>query len=363
MAEDTARMKPESGFLLRLRTWRDAFPWLAIGDALKPATSVLHLALVSFAVLISWSLQELPTIFESDVVLDPSTLAEADLPITWFEVLMRPWGIAADCVVGPARTLLSGHHSFLKAIFLIVEQIILLGVWAIIGGQLIRQAGLAIAGRSPMSLVAGHRFALGRALSALATPLIPIIVVVAVATYFAFAAVLGRIPGIGIFLELLFQTLGIPLALIAGLIGFGAFLAIPLSWSAIFIEEDGSCFDGISRGYEYVLRRPLQLFAYLLLAMITISLLSLLAAGVIQIGTSVAVWGMSWVERNPRSSGLYFTNILNHGVTVAILIQAWCLQGWLYLLLRRSANYQELEDVWEVPIANPTVLPPLNIDR
>lgn len=214
-----------------------------------------------------------------------------------------------------------------------------------------------------MSLFGGLRFVLNRTVSALATPLIPIIVLFAIATYFALASGLGRIPGIGIFLELLLQALGVPLALIAGLMGFGALFAIPLSWSAIFLEEDGSCFDGISRGYEYVMRRPLQMIAYLLLAIATIALLSLLAEGVILAGTTVAIWGMSWVESSPTASAPILLNILKHGMTVAILVQAWCLLGWLYLLLRRSANYQELEDVWEVPPANPTDLPSLNVDR
>jgi hypothetical protein len=45
--------------------------------------------------------------------------------------------------------------------------------------------------------------------------------------------------------------------------------------------------------------------------------------------------------------------------TIVCYAAGWCLVSWLYLLLRRSANNQEIEDVWEQPRPSPSPLPTL----
>ena len=53
------------------------------------------------------------------------------------------------------------------------------------------------------------------------------------------------------------------LAIPCGVLVFGANFAVPLGWAAMAVEREPDPLDALSRGYEYLYRRPLQLVMYL----------------------------------------------------------------------------------------------------
>jgi len=199
--------------------------------------------------------------------------------------------------------------------------------------------------------------------------LIPLIVLAGVWFYFWLTAMAVKIPAVGFYLSGALQVLGIPFALAASLIGFGSLAAIPLAWAAISLERDGNAFDGISRGYEYVLRRPLQLVGYGLLGLVAVLILSRLAAGVGQVGwmlvESATTSGLGASDADPATGNSiprWTQAVLLLLPKIAVVTVGWSLVSWLYLLLRRSANSQEIEDLWEAPRPAAEPLPEFNLE-
>jgi hypothetical protein len=232
-----------------------------------------------------------------------------------------------------------------------------------------RQSGLAMAGRLPMGSWELVRLVAARLPAYLGAFLIPLIVLAGGWFYFWLTAMAVKIPAVGFYLSGALQILGIPFALAASLIGFGSLAAIPLAWAAISLERDGNAFDGISRGYEYVLRRPLQLVGYASLGLIALLILSRLAAGTGQVGTvlieSATTSGLGASDADPAtlSSGpRWAQTVLLLLPKIAVVTVGWSLVSWLYLLLRRSANSQEIEDLWEAPRPAAEPLPELNLE-
>lgn len=142
------------------------------------------------------------------------------------------------------------------------------------------------------------------------------------------------------------------LSLPIGVLAFGAIFAIPLGCAAIVNEPDPDPIDSLSRGYEYLMRRPLSLLWYLFLAFWLISLLGLALSGV--------------TEASRESLDLIGgadTRLIHAGRSaLQVCLTAWKitlasgLLGGIYLLLRHDAGGQEIEDLWSPP-KHPT--PPL----
>lgn len=360
MTEVSPDLRPESGFLLRLRTWRDALPWLALVDCLRPATSVVNLTLIGITFWLSIGLT---------YALGWALAIPVDVPLSAFA---PPLGMAGDWwsapqlvdawwwLAGPTLQIVRGGP-WTRLLMLVLHQLLLLAVWAVPAAYLMRQCALSMAGRLVMGTGEGLRLAAGRFFPLLLAALIPALAVGLILIYFILSGLLARIPEAGEWIALAFQLLGLPLAVIAGLLAFGGLFAVPLAWAAVATEQEGSGFDGISRGYEYVLRRPLQLVFYGLVAAAITYALSLLARGV-----TLATWliidfgyqiGSGTNQAPPRAIAAVVASL----PTIVVLTLFWSLTAGLYLLLRRSANHQEVEDVWETPRPKPEPLPELNV--
>lgn len=347
----------EPGFLLRLRTWRDALPWLCVGDALRPATSVLSWLVVAVAVSLTLLLENfltgpngwVPGAYAETSYAHPAleqTIASLDAWIGGvLSMLVPPW---AEFLARPSSFQNFGLHA--------VHFFCLALIWLAPGGYLMRQAALSAAGRATTGLVETVRLTISRGPAFLSVLVVPWLVMLACWVYFWLVDWLGTLPVAGSWIAGIFGILGLPLALAAGIIGFGSCFAIPMAWAAISIEREGNGFDGISRGYEYVLRRPLQLIGYLTIACLILAVLHGLAVGVTEFALAAMQHGA-----NQSTPNQWSTTIISHIPTVVAFTAGWCLVSWLYLLLRRSANHQEIEDVWEParPAASPLPsLPP-----
>lgn len=373
MTEVSPDLRPESGFLLRLRTWRDALPWLALIDCLKPATSVITLGLVGFTFWLSVGL----THTLDGVLREPPSMRE---PLSgqagmlqwrmaghgfwgWPAAHDRPPHVAdvMTILAGPAMRVVSVGGNLREILTLVLYQALLLALWAIPAAYVMRQCGLSMAGRLTMGTGEGLRLAARRVPGLLLAAFIPAFAVTLILFYFIMSGWLARIPTVGDAIALVIQLIGLPLAIVAGLLGFGGLVAVPLAWAAVVSEQEGSGFDGISRGYEYVLRRPLQLIFYGLIAAAIIYALSLLASGVTAAAGAVVASGFRIGAEAGDSLAEPMAAILASLPTIVALTLFWSLSAGVYLLLRRSANHQEIEDVWESPRPQPEPLPELNV--
>lgn len=367
MTEVTPDLRPESGFLLRLRTWRDALPWLALVDCLKPATSVITLAFVGATFWFSIGLT-----YAVGRALDDPTALDAPL-LQWPLAEDASWGWplteagtpqlqdALAVVAGPAMRMVLRGGSLSELLLLALYQVLLLALWALPAAYVMRQCALSMAGRLTMGTGEGLAHAARRYPAMLVAVLIPALAVTLILLYFVISGWIARIPSIGPVLATIVQLIGLPLAILAGLLGFGGFVAVPLAWAAVANEQEGSGFDGISRGYEYVLRRPLQMVLYILIAAAIAYVLSLLAAWVASAATAVVVSGFHIGAGLDRALPKPLVAVLASLPMIVVLTLFWSLAAGIYLLLRRSANHQEIEDVWESPRPQPEPLPELNV--
>lgn len=354
MVEVSPQSTPETAFLLRLRSWRDALPWLPITEALRPAASVLSLALVGLGFLFTQWIQPRP----SQVTLLPTPVEH---PFALFDSFRDAGGRAVESLLGPAFRLWAVDASWLERGSAILQQIALLLVWSVIGGYLTRQGGLSFAGRPCSGLTEGLQFAGKRASHCLAIVAMVLVGIALIALYSTTCVFVAKVPAVGYYLSIAMQVLGIPLILVGGLLTVASCAAIPLGWAGVMLEEDGSCFDGISRGFEYVLRRPLTLLLYLTIAAIVVFSLTSLASLACHAAGRLVLEGAGWAGQTDSKSMAVISAVLDNGPAVALLSQCWCLLGWIYLLMRRSANYQEIEDVWEPTRSAAEPLPELKL--
>lgn len=367
MTEVSPDLRPESGFLLRLRTWRDALPWLALVDCLKPATSVITLGLVGATFWLSVGLTYAVDRFLRNASGGDAGMLQWRIPghdyWGWPAADDRPAHLydALTIVAGPAMRMVLGGGALTELLWLALYQVLLLALWAIPAAYVMRQCALSMAGRLTMGTGEGLAHAARRLPALLLAVLIPAMAVALILLYFIISGWVARIPSIGGALAIVVQLVGLPLAIVAGLLSFGGFAAVPLAWAAVANEQEGSGFDGISRGYEYVLRRPLQMLFYILIAAAIAYALSLLATGVATAATAVVASGFRIGAGPDLALPDPIVALLASLPTIVVLTLFWSLAAGIYLLLRRSANHQEIEDVWESPRPQPEPLPELNL--
>jgi hypothetical protein len=158
---------------------------------------------------------------------------------------------------------------------------------------------------------------------------------------------------------LMLAALAVPFAIVAGVIFAGAWVAVPLGLAGAAIEKQEDFFDALSRGYEYLLRRPVHLVIYGGVCWLLVKLM--LFAGGMLVGSASAVvdasigMGSRFPEFASLVEGVLSRLPLGFGIAAA-----WGLIGGLYLLMRQAANDQEIEDIPVSPIdMRPTELPTL----
>lgn len=346
----------ESGFLLRLRTWRDALPVLSIVDALRPASSVIAWLIVTVPLVIANLGAELFTkYFGTWEAWDIRKTSDVDPSYGW--AIAESYGLFD--IFSPVLRFYSTDGLASSGIVLIALQIGLVLLWGVPAGFIMRQSALAVSGRLSMSTRECLGFVLRRIPAMINAVAIPLFVIAVLFLVAYVSVVSARLPVAGWWLSSTLQILSLPLFIAGGVIGAGTLVAVPLAWAAIAIEEDGSSFSAISRGYEYLLRRPLQLFLLLVLCF----------------GATTLILGItSWVSAFLRSilsrveefsaaeqSATVYGAVIDSFPKVIALVAFWSLVSWVYLMLRRSANGQEIEDVWEPKSEKPEQLPTLEI--
>jgi hypothetical protein len=154
--------------------------------------------------------------------------------------------------------------------YFILFTLLFLTLWAIFGGAIARIAAVHVARDEKISVRAALQFSIGKFLSFVSAPLIPLLIVLLVGLIPIAAGLLGSIPLIGPVFNLLLGALFI-LVLAAGfvmtLVLVGTFGGFNLMYPTIAAEGSDS-FDAISRSFSYVYARPWRMLLYTLIAII-----------------------------------------------------------------------------------------------
>ena len=167
-------------------------------------------------------------------------------------------------IVGPAW--LMQHHPLYFVLFVIM----FLTIWAVFGGAIARIAAVHVARDEKLGVRAALQFSIGKFLSFLSAPLIPLIIVLVVGLVPLIAGLLASIPYVGpvstssmglVFILLLACGFVMTLVLLGTLGGFN------LMYPTIAVEGSDS-FDAISRSFSYVYARPWRMPFYTIVAVV-----------------------------------------------------------------------------------------------
>lgn len=400
----------ESGMLQRVRRWRDAIPALVLVESLRVAGSPIHvgLAWLTLAVqelvffVFNWASRggDAGAGHESHAagVFDGRTIdgraiegkvvdiATMDLPVREAPVDVAthddpPHDVAVPDV--PVVELpMTGWYGRIEGLGDwpfgdLVERIAGLGPWwgtlAVVVLAMVWVVPVSLAARAGACYAAGRPQAFsnhlgvvrGRVMTLLGVILLPLLMVGAIGVVLG---LIGKVAGwiadlpIGLIPVWMLVVLALPFAIVAGVILAGAWVAVPLGLAGAAIEKQEDAFDALSRGYEYLLRRPVHLVVYGGVCWLLVKLM-LFAGGMVVASASLVVdasigWGGRFPEFASLVAGVLSRLPLGFGIAAA-----WGLIGGLYLLMRQAANDQEIEDIPVSPIdMRPTELPTLRPD-
>jgi hypothetical protein len=170
--------------------------------------------------------------------------------------LLAPVAAARDAIV------LAADYWREFPLFALVNTVISLAIWAVIGGAVTRMAAVRFAREESVPLKKALCFSLRKWLSVVTSPLIPFGVLVLVAICLAVLAGLpSLIPYAGeVLLGILFFLVLIAGVLMALILVAGLF-SVGLQWPTIAAEGSDS-FDAISRSVSYVSSRPWRYLFY-----------------------------------------------------------------------------------------------------
>jgi len=342
----------ESGLFARVREWTDLFPWLRLGRTLRVAGSPPHVFLVAVIFSVWWLGQSL--LVGDDPAGNRILLSRLDLRSV-SDLPERSAAIVARHVHGSSPTSLldvAAHLPWWRSLAGIAWSLL---VWAPTAMLLARQGALLTAGRTMVGLKPGMNHVIRRAPAAWLAAAVPLACAIAIGLLIVIVGWLARFAEGIIVLEVLLAIVAAVIAIACGVLVFGANAAVPLSWAALANERDPDALDSLSRGYEYLFRRPLQLLWYVAVSLGIVMAVGVLAAGVGSAAVSVATAMLAFSGGSP-SVLLRTQQVLQYFPTVVVLTLAWSLLGSLYLLLRYDAGGQEVEDLWQ---PSPPDLPPL----
>jgi hypothetical protein len=155
-------------------------------------------------------------------------------------------------------------------LYFILFTLLFLVVWSLFGGAIARIAAVHVARDEKLSVRAALHFSIGKFLSFVSAPLIPLVIVLGVGLVPLTAGLLVSLPYFGPIAGVLTGILFL-LVLIAGfimtLVLLGTFGGLNLMYPTIAAEGSDS-FDAISRSFSYVYARPWRMIFHTLVALV-----------------------------------------------------------------------------------------------
>lgn len=335
--------EPEAGWTSRWRSWTDVFPPAMLLRCFRAVGSPL-VFLVAWLVLIPIADGSM---FGANsrgnagavVVLDPLTWVTT--PIGFAQNLWLSWSNSS--------TAMASWEKVIRFVYLALIVMPATAVWIRVG--MVLTAGRPMPGAMQTARLVGVRY--------------PRILLATLGWGLAvgFMAAIGWIAfRIGSWFDLVWWNLAcsiigwFPLA-VAGLLGVGGCLAVPLSWASLLANERDDALDAVSRGFECVLRGYPALAGCLLCWLLVIATVT------------PAAWclsaAMRWLSEMlmPTLAPEVMT-IAVSWMNAAVLPTFWWVTaatawGGIYLLLRRVTTGQEIEDIWfpteDVPVELPVL--------
>ncbi len=328
----------ETGLLQRVRRWRDALPVLVLLDALRVAGSPLYVGLSLVAVLITRGIVMGagptgvgPLDAVASVVADGMSLTHP------LDPLAVGLGVVSDFRwIGVVY-----WTDFLRLLALIA-------LWSVPATTIARAGACYAAGRE-QSFVENATLAMKRAHWVVVTAAAPVAGVLGLSTVMLAVGLVARAGQVGLWLAEIGAVLALPIVILMGLIAAGSFAAVPLAWAALVIEKRCDMFDSLSRGYEYLYRRPVHLLFFggcgYALVGITFLLGIAVSSAAVVLGTLAANMGSGG-----QSVPYAFAVIVGHLPLAVASAALWGLVGAIYLLMRQAANQQEIEDIAVSPV-------------
>lgn len=322
MSEPFSGHDIEAGLLQRVRSWRDLFPPLGLIPALRVAGSPLHVLMwLGWLILIQCLLVQFTDIpfpklqwlslRSAEASLETSSLADQLVTIS-----IRDWVILG-----------------------IIE---LLSIFP--AAISMRAGALYTAGRDGEGFGDTVKLTLNRWKTLLQVSLLPWVCILGLALPLLLVAAASRIPTVG---RAIAESLGLlvsPLLLVIGILAAGAMFAIPLALASTAVEKRDDGFDALSRGYEYVLRRPVQTVVYFISSLLLMLLVGAIFTLISIAAISVAGTALSLVNDHLAMLSVWemiFTTL----PLAAVATTKTALFGAMYLLLRYDANSQEIEQI------------------
>ncbi len=339
--------------VIREIAWKEIFPWLSLGRALRLAVQARLLALASVAVLATmvgwwllafafsgadgssawlkpyqatlWSTGDaasaetsqgepandsaaqlprpqsmpaggggsiLPNVRSGDLTA-PSSLAES--PRNAFTDVA--WTLSS-----PFRQLFHRDLTFTGLAFVLLCGLWTVAVWSVAGGAITRTVAVQLAREESIGLGAARRFARRRLRHYFIAPLFPLFGVLLFVIPMALFGLLLRWDGVGVGIVGLVWPLYLVAGLLMAIFVVGLLLGWPLLFTTISVEG-GDSFGAMSHAYSYVFQRPL----YYLFLVVLASLLGALAWLAVSLFAEtviyLAAWGASWGGGTPVLQG------------------------------------------------------------
>ena len=345
---------PEVGILTRCREWTDLFPWLRYGRLMR-LVAAPSLTVMTALTLLIWQ-QGAVWLLDGAEVFNWPQQARVDT-FSNFKVL----SVVSEAAfkLHPASLFIgSEDHAF--SLRLIAASLWTILIWIVPALVLIRQGIVLTAGRSLESF--------------------PLTVSIAKSRLLQAGSVMGSVLlgplliAFGIWLVSWFhQTLtslnfllGWPCAIVLFILSFAggllvlmSYFVIPLALAAITAEPHPDVFDAVSRGYESCLRRPLRLLSYLLV--LTLLLFATFVISNALVSCSSSLLRLFMPTEHFAQEGNSFLVALRFLPSVFVITLAWGSMGTFYLLLRKDACEQEIEDIWFSSPAPTIALPKITV--
>lgn len=311
MSEHFSGHNLEAGLLQRARSWRDVLPPLVMLQSLRVSGSPIYLTL-SLATII---------------------------------VLSGLNGARWDGEIHDPLRFVRSLPSLVPATLDNLGWMVVSALIAMIPIALTMRAGaLYAAGRDSESLTANFKIVGRSAVTLLFVLLLPTACISGLLVPVAALAVLAHIPSIGLLLTEAFAVFVVPFAILIGLVAAGSVIAIPLAWASVTIEKRRDAFDALSRGYEYLYRRPIQTLLYLAISGGLAVLLGWIATAVAYAG-AVIVGRLFALVSGDEPLPMVIRVVLSDLPLAVMMTTLWATLGAVYLLLRKDANQQEIEDI------------------
>tara|TARA_R110002049_G_scaffold27321_2_gene94264 strand:+ start:484763 stop:485863 length:1101 start_codon:yes stop_codon:yes gene_type:complete len=340
---------PEGGVLARLREWTDVFGWLRLVHVLRIAGSVTALGTVAITLAI-WVLgvQWIGNPKEPDEFARFGTAVQ----VSGLQSVVGRYAVATPSSLLDRRDFPS---SLRRSLLFVVWSTF---TWAPAMLYLMRQGALLTAGRSLADAKEAAGLAIRRTPLAWLIATIPLVCGLAVGISVMLLGLISRV-SMGVQWIEFFFAVGIAIvSIVGGVLLFGANFSVLLGWTSLINEEQPDALDSLSRGYEYLYRRPLHLAMYLAIALIPLWVVVRLSAGITQSAAHLCqrMLSASGASDNVRDMA---SQLMFQFPTVVAITLAGGLLGGIYLLIRCDAGGQEVEDVWIASAASRPSLPAL----